>query len=46
MPKGDELQDFLLAGAIYVKNRTSEDLDFFIHKNIIINKKLHYMNLK
>ena len=38
---GNELQDFVLAGgtalAIYIKHRTSEDLDFFINKNILNN---------
>lgn len=36
---GNELEDFVLAGgtalAIYIKHRTSEDLDFFINKNIL-----------
>ncbi|MDX4050838.1 nucleotidyl transferase AbiEii/AbiGii toxin family protein [Aliarcobacter skirrowii] len=39
--KGNELKDFVLAGgtalAIYIKHRTSEDLDFFINKNILNN---------
>lgn len=38
---GNELNDFVLAGGtaleIYIKHRTSEDLDFFINKNIINN---------
>jgi hypothetical protein len=38
---GNELKDFVLAGgtalAIYIKHRTSEDLDFFINKNILNN---------
>ena len=37
----NDLEDFVLAGgtalAIYIKHRTSEDLDFFINKNIISN---------
>lgn len=40
--KGNELKDFVLAGgtalAIYIKHRTSEDLDFFINKNILNNR--------
>lgn len=36
---GNELEDFVLAGgtalSIYIKHRTSEDLDFFINKNIL-----------
>ena len=37
----NDLEDFVLAGGtaldIYIKHRTSEDLDFFINKNIISN---------
>lgn len=37
----NELNDFVLVGgtalAIYIKHRTSEDLDFFINKNILNN---------
>ncbi|MDX4064013.1 nucleotidyl transferase AbiEii/AbiGii toxin family protein [Aliarcobacter skirrowii] len=40
--KGNELKDFVFAGgtalAIYIKHRTSEDLDFFINKNILNNR--------